>query len=132
MIDIRIQATDFDPGHQIGRLEQLVAGSVASVTVAAVASDEVTEIHVDHYPALARNVLAAIGAEAEARFGLAGIILIHRHGPLLPGERIAFAAAAAAETGVAFEACGYLIDALRDRAPFWLRETLGDGSVRWR
>ena len=131
MIDVRIQSGDFEPGRQAARLEALAVGSVASVTIGVVADSDVAEIHVVHYPPLARNVLARIAAEAEARFGLAGIILIHRHGTLLPGERIAFVAVAAAQPRVALDACADLAEALR-RAPFWRRETLADGGTRWR
>ena len=132
MIDVRIQAGDFDPGRQLRRLEELGAGAVASVVLAASAGPEVEQLTIDHYPALARNELGRIAAEAEARFGLAGIILIHRHGALAPGDRIAFAVAAGADTPTALEACAFLADALRTRAPFWRRETLTDGSDRWR
>ena len=131
MIDVRIQSGDFEPGRQAARLEALAVGAVASVTVGVVAASDVCEIHVDHYPPLARNMLARIAADAEARFGLSGIILLHRHGTLRPGERIAFAAVAAAQPAVALDACASLADALRG-APFWRRETHADGSVRWR
>ena len=132
MIDIRIQGGDFEPGRQIERLQSLAAGSVASLTVSVQADPEIDEIFVDHYPALARNVLARIAAEAEASFGLAGIILIHRHGRLAPGDRIAFATAAAAAPAAALDACRHLVEALASRGPFWRRETLVDGSSRWR
>jgi molybdopterin synthase catalytic subunit len=131
VIDARVQATDFEPGRQIQRLEELASGAVASITVAAVADAEITEIFVDHYPALARNALARIAAEAEARFGLDGIILIHRHGTLAAGDRLAFAAAAAPDPRSALDACAHLVEAL-GRAPFWRKETLADGGSRWR
>ena len=132
MIDIRIQGGDFEPGRQIERLQSLAAGAVASLTVSVQSDPEIDEIFVDHYPALARNVLARIAAEAEASFGLAGIILIHRHGRLAPGDRIAFAAAAAVAPAAALDACRHLIEALAGRGPFWRRETLVDGTSRWR
>ena len=131
MIDARIQATDFEPGRQVQRLEELAAGAVASITVTAVCPPETSEIFVDHYPPLARNEMARIAAEAEARFGLSGIILIHRHGPVAPGSRLAFAAAAAPEARLALDACAHLVEALA-KAPFWRKETLADGRSRWR
>ena len=132
MIDVRIQGGDFEPGRHVDRLQSLAAGTVASLTVSVQSDPEIDEIFVDHYPALARNVLARIAAEAEARFGLAGIILIHRHGRLSPGDRIAFVAAAATVPAAALDACRDLVEALAARGPFWRRETLTDGSSRWR
>lgn len=132
MIDARIQAGDFDPGRQVRRLEELGAGAVASATVSARSGPQVREVLIDHYPALARNALARIAEDAQARFGLAGIILIHRHGTLPPGARIAFAAAAAADHKAALDGCAFLVEALRTDAPFWRCDTYEDGLSVWR
>lgn len=131
MIDIRIQAADFDPGRQLARLEALHAAGVASVTGLLEAAPDVTGIHVDHYPALARAELARIASEAQAQWPLAGLILIHRHGRLDPGERFLFAGTAAPDRAHALEACAFLLDAARNRAPFWRKDLLADGSGRW-
>ena len=132
MIDVRVQAGDFEPGRQLRRLEELGAGAVSSATLAAAADLDVTRIAIEHYPALAKNELGRIAAEAEARFGLVGVILIHRHGVLAPGDRVAFAAASAPEPERALGACAFLVEALRTQAPFWRQETREDGSTRWR
>jgi molybdopterin synthase catalytic subunit len=132
VIDTRVQAGDFDPGRQLRRLEELAAGAVASATIAVRIDPHIREVLIDHYPALARNMLARIAGEAQERFGLAGIILIHRHGTLAPGARIAFAAAAAADQRAAMEGCAFLVEALGTRTPFWRCETHEDGSEVWR
>ena len=132
MIDIRIQGGDFEPGRHVERLQSLAAGSVASLTVSVPSDPEISEIFVDHYAALARNELARIAAEAKARFGLTGLILIHRHGRLSPGDRIAFVATAAAAPAAALDACRHLVEAMAARGPFWRRETGIDGRTRWR
>jgi molybdopterin synthase catalytic subunit len=131
VIDVRIQSADFDPGRQIRRLEELGAGVVASVTLADRADPAVDRLTLDHYPALARNELGRIAAEAESRFGLGAVILIHRHGQIASGDRIAFAAVASEEAKTALDGCAWLAEALRTRAPFWRCETLADGRVRW-
>lgn len=119
MIDVRIQAADFDPGRQLARLEALGNSSVASFTAVAECGEE--GIRVEHYPALAKTELAAIAAEAEALWPLAGLILIHRYGQFAAGDRIAFAAVAAPGRPAALEACAWLVEALATRAPFWRR-----------
>ena len=132
MIDVRIQAADFDPGRQLERLGALSCGALASFTGLAVTEDEVESIHVDHYPALAKATLARLAEEAELRWRLCGTILIHRHGSLAPGDRIAFAGVAARDQDDALAAIAFLAEALRRDAPFWRKELLAGGGSRWR
>lgn len=131
MIDVRVQAADFDPGRQLGRLAERKPLAIASFTGLAVAAEEVTEIWIDHYPALAKAALARIAEETRERFDAAGILLIHRHGRLAPGDRLLFAAAAAAQVEPAQQACARLVQALRTEAPFWRKELQADGTGRW-
>jgi molybdopterin synthase catalytic subunit len=125
MIDVRIQAADFDPGRQLVRLEELGNASVASFT--AIADCGEAGVTIEHYPALARNELARIAGEAEARWPISGLILIHRYGRLMPGGRLAFAAVAAPLRADALHACAFLVEALATRAPFWRREIVAEG-----
>ena len=132
MIDVRAQAADFDPGRQIARLAELGLRAGASFVAAVAAEEEVEAVVVEHHPALAKNELGRIAREAGERWPLGGIILVHRHGRLKPGERIALAAVAADEHAAALEACAWLAEALRTRAPFWRKDVLEDGTERWR
>ena len=131
MIDVRVQAADFKPGQQLQRLEELSAAGIASFVGRLEADDTVSEIAIEHYAALAKNELTRIAQEAEARWGLAGAILIHRHGRFRPGDSVMFAAAAASDPTAAAEACAFLVEALRERAPFWRKDILADGGSRW-
>ena len=128
MIDVRVQAGDFDPGRQLKRLEELGNAFVASITAIADCGEE--GILIEHAPALARNELARIAGEAEERWELAGLILIHRHGRIAPGGRLAFAAVAATGRVAALEACAWLVEALATRAPFWRKAPADGGSGR--
>ncbi len=131
MIDVRVLAADFDPGRQLGRLGDLRRKAAASFVGRLDAGDEVCEILLDHHPALARAELARIAGEADDRWPLAGIILIHRHGRLRPGDRLLFVGAAAADVAAAEQACAFLVDAARTRAPFWRKDMRADGTTRW-
>jgi len=132
VIDVRIQAADFDPGRQIERLGELSFGALASFTGLAMAGDEVEAIHIDHYPALAKTLLTGLAEKAEHDWSLGAVILIHRHGSLAPGDRIAFAGVAAEGQDEALAALGFLADGLRGQAPFWRKEMLAGGASRWR
>jgi molybdopterin synthase catalytic subunit len=131
VVDARVQAGDFEPGRQFARLGELRKAAVASFIGRAEAGDEVEEIWIDHHAGLARTELLAIGEEALARWRLDGVILIHRQGRLDPGDRVMFVAAAAASVDGVEQACAWLVEQVRARAPFWRKDLLSDGTHRW-
>ena len=131
MIDVRIQSGPFDAGRQLKRFGEYGAAGVASFTGILAAGEEVGAIEIEHYAALAKSELARIAEEAERRWAVLGIILIHRHGRFAPGDQVLFAAVAAADPDTAQEACRFLVDSLRTRPPFWRRELLANGGSRW-
>lgn len=131
MIDVRVQSGPFDPGRQLQRLDALHPAAVASFTGTVAGGDDMETIIVEHYAVLAKAELAAIASEAEGRWPLKSVILIHRHGRFSPGERVLFAAAAADDADAATQACAFLVEALRTRAPFWRKDLLAGGGSRW-
>lgn len=130
-----ISLTDqgFDPGPLLsgfcrGRAE---TGAVASFTGLARAEGGETRIlELEAYPGFTEAQISAIAETAKARFGLHDLMIIHRIGQIAPGEPIVFVATAAAHRRPAFEACDYLMDYLKSRAPFWKKEHGPDGA-RW-
>ena len=90
MIEVRVQQEEFDPAIELARLEALGGGAVASFTGLVRGDDGLLAMTLEHYPAMTESALRAIAEEAARRWPLAGTILIHRHGRLVPGERIVF------------------------------------------
>lgn len=131
MIEVRVQAEDFDPGVEIARLHagRDDIGAVASF-VGLVRGGEVAAMTLEHYPGMTERQLRAVADEAAARWPLQALIVVHRHGRLVPGDRIVLVAAASPHRAAAFEACAFLMDWLKTQAPFWKREETADGS-RW-
>jgi molybdopterin synthase catalytic subunit len=84
----------------------------------------------EHYPGMTEKALQAIVTEAEQRWELMGISVVHRIGELRPLEPIVVVAVASAHRGEAFQACEFVIDYLKTRAPFWKREQTSRGG-RW-
>jgi molybdopterin synthase catalytic subunit len=84
----------------------------------------------EHYPGMTEKALQAIVSEAEQRWELMGISVVHRIGELRPLEPIVVVAVASAHRGEAFQACEFVIDYLKTRAPFWKREQTSRGG-RW-
>lgn len=131
MREVRVGPDRFDPGAEAERLEAAGVGAVATFTGLVRGDGGLTELLLEHYPAMTQAALAALIDEAAARWSLAGVILIHRVGPLRPGDRIVFVGTASPHRQAALEACAYLIDRLKTDAPFWKREKFDDGREKW-
>ncbi|MCC7276123.1 MAG: molybdopterin synthase catalytic subunit MoaE [Alphaproteobacteria bacterium] len=132
---IRVQQEDFDVGAEMARLTagRTGIGGVACFVglVRDVAGgDAVAAMTLEHYPGMTEKALARIVAEAEARWPLDGVVVVHRYGRLLPGDRIVLVATASGHREAAFESCAFLMDWLKTKAPFWKREETPAGE-RW-
>lgn len=130
-----ISLTDqsFDPGPLLsgfcrGRAE---TGAVASFTgLARAEGGETKVLELEAYPGFTEAQIGAIAETARTRFELQDLMIVHRIGQIAPGEPIVFVATAAAHRRAAFEACDYLMDYLKSRAPFWKKEH-GAKGARW-
>ena len=89
-----------------------------------------TVLHLEHYPGMTERALEEIVTQAKARWPLQGVRVIHRHGPLAPGDRIVLVLAASRHREAAFEAAAFLMDFLKTRAPFWKKES-GLKGAQW-
>ncbi|PXA99117.1 molybdopterin synthase catalytic subunit [Nostoc sp. 3335mG] len=130
MIRVVVQATPIDLAAAFESAEIGDAGAVATFTGLVRGDDGVTELTLEHYPGATERALETLCEEAAARWDLAGALVIHRVGPMVPGDRVVFVAATARHRGAALDACAFLIDRLKTGAPFWKRERRG-GEARW-
>ena len=129
-MSVSIQQAQIDLAAELAALGGRGAGGVASFTGYVRADDGVTELTLEHYPGATERALAALIEEATARWRLIAARIVHRVGPMRPGEAIVFVATAAPHRQPALDACAFLIDRLKTDAPFWKRETRGD-KARW-
>jgi molybdopterin synthase catalytic subunit len=132
---IRVQEGPFDVGAELAALSagRTDIGAVASFVglVRDVAGDQATlAMTLEHYPGMTERKLTEIEAEANARWPLQASLIVHRYGRMLPGEPIVLVATAAQHRAAALEACAFLIDWLKTKAPFWKLEETGAAS-RW-
>ena len=130
---IKVQREDFDVGAELAALSagRGQVGAVASFIglVRDVAGPgERSAMTLEHYQGMTEKQLGQLEAEALARWPLDRVLIIHRHGRLLPGDRIVLCAATSSHRDAAFEACAYLMDWLKTKAPFWKLEEVGDQS----
>jgi len=133
---IRVQREDFDIGAEMEALTGgndeigAVASFVGITRADGRGDDTVTAMTLEHYPAMTEKQLADIEAEACRRWDLTASLIVHRYGRLEPGDRIVLVVTAASHRRAALEACAFLIDWLKTKAPFWKREETADGA-RW-
>ncbi|MBT3701147.1 MAG: molybdenum cofactor biosynthesis protein MoaE [Alphaproteobacteria bacterium] len=130
---IRVQAEDFDVGAEmaaltgarkdigavvnfIGKVRDLEDGALSAMTL-------------EHYPGMTEKMLADIEAQALERFDLQETLIVHRYGKLEPGAQIVLVITASAHRQAAFEACAFLMDWLKTKAPFWKLEESDKGRT---
>jgi len=83
-----------------------------------------------HHPRLTIRSIDEIAETARKRFDISSLRIVHRYGPVAPGEVIVFVAAASKHRRSAFNAADYMMDRLKTDAVFWKREDTTSGS-RW-
>ncbi len=130
-MSVRVQDAPFDPGTELagfarGRRD---VGAVVSFTGVVRDTEGTLEaMEIEHYPGMTEKAISAIVDEARARWSLLDVLVIHRHGPMTPGEVIMMVATASAHRAEAFAAADFLMDYLKSRAPFWKKERRRDGT----
>ncbi len=132
-MSVRVQSEPFDMGAEVQAFTASVTGAGAVVTFSGLVRDEggtLTAMEIEHYPGMTEKALGAIRDEAMKRWSLQEALIIHRYGPLKPGEQIMMVATAARHRASAFEAAEFLMDYLKSRAPFWKKEHQAD-SADW-
>ncbi|GKW48132.1 molybdopterin synthase catalytic subunit MoaE [Halomonas sp. NCCP-2165] len=129
---IRVQQAPFDAGAEMASLSAGRTDIGALVSFVGQVRDfnerpDVEGLTLEHYPGMTEAALGEIVAEAEARWSLQGVRLIHRVGHLTPGDPIVLVVVASAHRRAAFEACDFIMDYLKTRAPFWKKEHTASG-----
>lgn len=93
--------------------------------------DGVVGMTLEHYPGMTEKQLASIVEQANQQWALLDTLLIHRIGDVVPDDSLVLVAAWSAHRGDAFDACRFIMEALKKQAPFWKKERLASGEVRW-
>ena len=136
---IQVCGEPFDPWQAIGHHQQAVLGRSGQYGATAVfvgtmrdfsEGGEVRAMVLEHYPGMTEKHLESISAEASNRWDILDSLIVHRYGAIQPGDPIVLVAVWSAHRAAAFDACRFLIEELKSRAPFWKKETLARGE-RW-
>jgi len=135
MPTVRVQSADFDLGREVAMLRsgRKDVGAVATfVGCVRDANDgsAVEAMTLEHYPGMTEKALEEICVQAHQRWELLDTLVVHRVGPLVPGDQIVLVVTLSAHRGHAFAACEFIMDFLKTRAPFWKKEQT-PGGTRW-
>jgi molybdopterin synthase catalytic subunit len=133
MAGIRVQTEDFDAGLEIRKVSGGNARIGAVATFVGLVRDindgsAVTGMTLEHYPEMTEKALGAIVEEAKGRWEILDCTVIHRVGRLMPTDQIVLVIVASGHRGQAFEACEFIMDYLKTRAPFWKKEQSSSGE----
>ncbi|NNU79670.1 molybdopterin synthase catalytic subunit MoaE [Halovulum dunhuangense] len=132
---VRVQDADFDLAAELRALRDGRRDIGAIVTFTGLVRDmahgaPIDAMTLEHYPGMTERALEQIEAEARTRWELQASLIVHRYGPLAPGDQIVLVATASPHRHDAFAAAQFLMDYLKSRAPFWKKEGTPDGG-RW-
>ena len=134
MAHIKVQTEDFDVGAEIAALtagRTDIGGIGCFVGTVRDNGRTVTGMTLEHYPGMTERAITVIADQAAERWPLLGCTVIHRVGPLRPGDNIVLVVAASAHRQAALDATSFLIDWLKTKAPFWKREDHSGGDGAW-
>lgn len=133
MITVQVQSEPFDPGQLTNSIHagNSAIGAVVCFTGYMRDFNQQQNVHglcLEHIPGMTAKSLQRIGEEASQRWPLQAVHILHRVGQLTPSEPIVFVAAASTHRADAFNACEFIMDYLKTRAPLWKKEYTATGN----
>ena len=132
---VRVQTEDFDAGAEMAAMRRGNPKIGAIASFVGVVRDlnegaDVAEMTLEHYPGMTEKALGEIVSKARTRWDIYDALIVHRVGTLKPTDQIVLVVVASGHRGEAFQACEFLMDYLKTRAPFWKKERTPEGG-RW-
>ena len=136
-MSISLTSQAFDPWQSLAEYQaQQLAGKYGATAVFVGTmrdfnqGDGVVGMTLEHYPGMTEKQLASIVEQANQQWALLDTLLIHRIGDVVPDDSLVLVAAWSAHRGDAFDACRFIMEALKKQAPFWKKERLASSEVR--
>lgn len=129
-----LQNEPLDVGEAFAFLQTPKAGGIdlfVGTTRQWTAGKETTRLEYDCYEAMALKEMERLAEEAQARWPVERVCILHRLGVVPPAEASVVVGVATPHRADAFDACRYLIDALKVQVPIWKREVYADGQTEW-
>jgi molybdopterin synthase catalytic subunit len=135
---IFIRSEEFDPWQEIQQYQNTAKSGQFGATSIFIGTmrdfndgDTVKAMTLDYYPGMTEKQLAKIVTQAEQQWAILDALIVHRVGTILPNQAIVLVSVWTAHRGDAFDACRYIMEALKSQAPFWKKELLMSDEARW-
>ena len=139
-MQIKICPGNFDPWQEVLVYQQTKAGMAGKFGATNIfigsmrdfnEDEDVVGMQLEHYPGMTEKQLANIVTEAFSQWRVIDALVVHRVGEIIPEQPIVLVAVWTVHRGDAFDACRYIMEALKSKAPFWKKEQLLSNSERW-
>ncbi|MCL1078066.1 molybdopterin synthase catalytic subunit MoaE [Parashewanella spongiae] len=131
---VRVQQNDFSLADEYEKLNQDQTDGAVVTFIGKVRDfndgSVVTDLSLEHYPGMTEKVLNDLVADSRHRWPINHVTIIHRVGTMALGEQIVFIGVTSMHRQAAFNACEFLIDFLKTKAPFWKLESTLEGE-KW-
>lgn len=133
---ISVQQADFDVAQHYTHLTAIQPGGTGAVVlfsglVRDLQDAKIAAMELEYYPGMTEASLQKIVLQAREKWPLIGVRLVHRFGKLLRHDQIVLVGVAAGHRKDAFAACEFIMDYLKQDAPFWKAEITNDGEKHW-
>ncbi len=134
---IIICTESFDPWQEIQQYQQLTKTKYGATSIFIGTmrdfndGDEVKAMTLEYYQGMTEKQLEKIIAEAKQQWAVLDVLIVHRVGEILPNQAIVLVSVWTMHRGDAFDACRYIMEALKSHAPFWKKELLLTDKERW-
>lgn len=137
---IKISEAEFNPWHEVQTYQQNLpemAGKFGATSVFVGTmrdfnqGDSVQAMSLEYYPGMTEKQLSLIIEHALQQWAILDVLLLHKVGEILPNQPIVLVAVWTTHRGDAFDACRYIMEALKTKAPFWKKERLDSTTSRW-
>lgn len=134
---ILIRHETFDPWQEIQQYQKQIKSSYGATNIFIGTmrdfndGDTVKAMMLDYYPDMTEKQLEKIVTHAAQQWAVLDALVIHRVGNIFPNQPIVLVSVWTTHRGDAFDACRYIMEALKSQAPFWKKELLITDEERW-
>jgi len=135
LIKVKIQNDDFDVSKEVRKLQTNETGAIVNFVGIVRGKDgktneDIFSMTLEHYPGMTELEIENIVKNSTTRWEISAVTVIHRIGKLFSSDQIVFVGVASKHRQNAFDACNYIMDWLKTKAPFWKVEE-GSKEKRW-
>jgi len=127
LISVNIQKDDFDVNAEIQsiRSRKIIGGIINFIGVVRDTQkekEELVSLELEHYPGMTEKAIMSICRDAQKRWEINFVRVIHRVGNLKTGDNIVLVITASEHRKESFKSAEFIMDFLKSRAPIWKKE----------